>query len=305
MACLIKYPNRTTSTGPSHHLRTYRLATLVSIPLVVSLLLFWTITHGQASLVLAWDILPQAYLFLLVLLFLLPLQYTSKAGRYRFLSTLKRVSIGGIAEGQDGKFGDILLADALTSYSKVLGDMFVSACMFLSSKYSSTAKPDRGCGGAYLVPLIISIPSLIRLRQCFIEYLRVRRSLNQPWGSLSSGWGGQHLANALKYSSVFPVIILSALQRGYDPTKIGMSETGLFRLWLVVLCLHTRDPAQHYNLGSSLFSSTLSIPSIGTWREIGISLCSLLPKNAMILNTLGVCVGIPISMPRKCIMEPY
>ena len=41
----------------------------------------------------------------------------------------------------------------------------------------------------------------------------------------------QHLANALKYSSAFPVIILSALQRGTDPQSIGMSEAGLFRLW--------------------------------------------------------------------------
>lgn len=41
----------------------------------------------------------------------------------------------------------------------------------------------------------------------------------------------QHLANALKYSSAFPVIVLSALQRGTDPQSIGMSEAGLFRLW--------------------------------------------------------------------------
>ena len=187
-------------------------------------------------MVLAWDLLPQSYLFLLTLLFILPLQGLSKAGRYRFLSTLKRVSIGGIAEAQDGKFGDILLADVLTSYAKVLGDMFVSACMFLSSSYSSTDTPDRGCGGQFLVPFIISVPSLIRLRQCLIEFSRVRTSNQLSGGSGSSGWGGQHLANALKYSSAFPVIILSALQRGYDPNRINMSEAGLFRLWWVHLC---------------------------------------------------------------------
>lgn len=159
----------------------------------------------------------------------------SHTGRLRFLSTLKRVSIGGIAEAQDGKFGDILLADVLTSYSKVLGDLFVSACMFLSSGVSSTDKPDRNCGGQYLVPLIISIPSVIRLRQCLIEYARVRGSPK----SANLGWGGQHLANALKYSSAFPVIILSALQRGYDPTKIGLSEAGLFRLWLFFVFLNS------------------------------------------------------------------
>ncbi len=145
------------------------------------------------------------------------------------------MSVGGIAENQDGKFGDILLADVLTSYAKVLGDLFVSGCMFFSSGVSSTDRPDRSCGGQYIVPIIISIPSLIRLRQCLIEFGRVR---NGP-KSAHSGWGGQHLANALKYSSAFPVIILSALQRGYDPNKIGLSEAGLFRLWLFFVFLNS------------------------------------------------------------------
>ena len=225
---MIKYPSRPSLTIPPHHRRTYRLAATVTIPLIVSILLFWVITHGSPSLVIAWDILPQSYLFLLFVLFVIPFQQLSRTGRYWFLSTLKRVSIGRIAEAQDGKFGDILLADVLTSYAKVLGDLFVSACMFVSFGASSTNKPDRSCGGQYMVPLIISIPSMIRLRQCLIEFLRVRN--NSP-KSGSAGWGGQHLANALKYSSAFPVIILSALQRGYDTNKIGMSETGLFRLW--------------------------------------------------------------------------
>ena len=164
-------------------------------------------------------------------MFLLPLRRLARTGRYRFLGTLKRVSLGGLAEAQDGRFGDILLADALTSYAKILGDLYVSLCMFLSPRRSSTGKPDRGCGGQVIVPLIISIPSMIRLRQCLIEYIRVRRNNKSQGGLGSAGRGWQHLANALKYSSAFPVIILSALQRGYDPGKIGMSETGLFRLW--------------------------------------------------------------------------
>ena len=123
----------------------------------------------------------------------------------------------------------------LTSYAKVLGDLVISGCMFFSSGSSSTAKPSRTCGGKFLVPIIISVPSLIRLRQCLIEYGRVRRSIQKTGVNGPSGWGGQHLANALKYSTSLPVIILSALQRGYDPAKIRMSETGLFRLWSVRL----------------------------------------------------------------------
>ncbi|KAK3167883.1 hypothetical protein OEA41_004329 [Lepraria neglecta] len=231
---LIKYHTRVSSSTPPHHQRTYRLAATVTLPLIVSILFFWLITHGQSSLVITWDILPQSFLFLLAVFFFIPIHRLSRAGRYRFLTTLKRVSIGGIAEADNGKFGDILLADVLTSYAKVLGDLFVSICMFISPGVSSTDKPDRSCGGAYMVPLIISIPSLIRLRQCLIEFQRVRKHPTS-----SSGWGGQHLANALKYSSAFPVIILSALQRGTNPNDIGMSEAGLFRLWLFFVFLNS------------------------------------------------------------------
>ena len=226
MPALIRYPSRQASHHILHHYSTYRLATLLTFPLIFSLLLFWAITRGSARAVLSWEILPQSYLVFLAICFVLPLQRLSRTGRYRFLNTLKRVSVGGLAEPQDGKFGDILLADVLTSYAKVLGDLFVSICMLFSKGVSSTSLPNRGCGGAYIVPLIISIPSIIRLRQCLIEFVRIRTGRQT-----SHGWGGQHLANALKYASAFPVIALSALQRGYDPAKIHMSEAGLFRLW--------------------------------------------------------------------------
>lgn len=125
--------------------------------------------------------------------------------------------------------------------------------MMFDSTTASTAKPNRGCGGAYIVPIIISIPSLIRLRQCLIEYSRIRRNT-----SASNGWGGQHLANALKYSTAFPVIFLSALQRGYDPKTFYMTETELFRLWLVAVFVNSFysfywDVAKDWDL--TLFSS--------------------------------------------------
>ena len=136
------------------------------------------------------------------------------------------MALGGLANDEDGRFGDILMADVLTSYAKVLGDLFVSLCMFFSSNRSSTGLPDRSCGGNVMVPVIISIPSLIRLRQCLTEYKRVRNSRQYH-----NGWGGQHLANAAKYSSALPVIILSAMQRGYNSTSHYIDEVGLFRLW--------------------------------------------------------------------------
>ncbi|KAB8302485.1 hypothetical protein EYC80_005888 [Monilinia laxa] len=206
---LIQYPQRASPrTDPPHHLSAYRLATYLTIPLVLSILLFWTLSHRDPALVIYYDFLPISYICLLFFAFFLPLRHASYSGRFHFLSALKRVSIGGIALPNEGKFGDILLADVLTSYAKILADLFVSFCMFFTPSGSATSRPDRGCGGQYLVPIMIAIPSLIRFRQCIIEYLRVKNSR-----STTSGWGGQHLANALKYSTAFPVIIFSAMQR--------------------------------------------------------------------------------------------
>lgn len=181
------------------------------------------------------------YLLVLALLFVLPLRRfsLSHTGRSRLLATLRRVSLGGLAQASDGKFGDVLLADVLTSYAKVAGDLFVCVCMmfFHGSGGSATDRPDRSCGGKVLVPLIMAFPYLIRLRQCLIEFVRVRAS---PYKE-SVGWGGQHLANATKYATSFPVIILSAMQRNLPSGPDAGPDTtsraaGLYRAW-VVACL--------------------------------------------------------------------
>ena len=166
-------------------------------------------TGGSASSVISWHILPNLYLLYLLLAFLIPIKQLPRAGRSRFLSTLRRVSIGGLAKTDDGKFGDILLADALTSYAKPLSEIYVALCMLVTGQHT-TRRPDRNCGGTFVVPFLIAVPFIIRLRQCLIDY--------QP-------------GNALKYATAFPAIALSALAR--DAAAVGMSDTALFRLWYV------------------------------------------------------------------------
>ncbi|KAL4893356.1 EXS family-domain-containing protein [Aspergillus ambiguus] len=223
---LIRYPSRQSPNQRPHYAAAYRLATLLSLPLAISLLIFWAATHGSRERVERLDFIPQSYLFVLFFILLLPLNRLSRSGRHRFLVTLRRISIGGLAEAQDGKFGDILLADALTSYAKVLADLVVTFCMFFGPDITSTSKPDRRCGKDYVVPLIIAAPSLIRLRQCLIEYVRVRRA-----GLKGENKGAQHLANALKYATAFPVIILAAKLKNYNPLDFyGFSEMSLSRL---------------------------------------------------------------------------
>lgn len=222
---MIRYPARQSPLQLSHHASVFRLSTFLSFPFVVSLLIFWIASHGQPHLVEMLDLIPQGYIVIFFVIIVLPYLRLAKAGRLHFLWALRRVSVGGLAEPQHGKFGDILLADALTSYAKVLGDLYVTFCMFFTGGMSSTSKPDRNCGKEIIYPLIIAIPSMIRLRQCLIEFLRVRRA-----GATRENTGAQHLANALKYATAFPVIILTAKSRNYTPMSFyGYSEISLAR----------------------------------------------------------------------------
>lgn len=243
------------------------------------------------------------------IMLLLPLHRLSCTGRARLLQTLIRISLGGLAETSEGKFGDIILADALTSYARIIGDLYVSTCMFYSAAranysadgsgsasmaLSSTGLPNRACGGSVLYPLVMAIPSIIRLRQCLIEFVRARfrphassspsrtspsllSASNSPSATSSPGspshvrgcglCGGQHLANALKYASAFPPIILASMQRNYNPQTSSMSISSIFRLWVLssfINSLYTFywDVAKDWDLTLfSAFSFASSSPS--------------------------------------------
>ncbi|KAI9668203.1 MAG: protein-ER retention protein [Bathelium mastoideum] len=241
---LVRYPTRTSATAPTHALSTHRLALLLTLPLSISLLLFWSLTQLDVPLTLAHPYLPTLTLMLILILFclptatLLPRNLTntpyalSHTGRYRTLATLRRIAVGGLAHPADGKFGDILLADALTSYAKVLGDLVIVLCtLVFRGGGAGGVLPNRGCGGALLVPAVVALPSAIRLRQCLIEFVRVREAQRRHGWDAGRGWGGQHLANAAKYASAFPVVVLSALQREAVVEGRWIGEVGLFRLW--------------------------------------------------------------------------
>lgn len=166
--------------------------------------------------------------------------------------------IGGLAQSKDGRFADVLLSDVLTSYAKVIADLFVVFCMFFRTPSTSeTAGPVRTCGGQYWVPIITAIPSLIRLRQCLIEFIRVQ-SAGGP------GWGGQHLANALKYASALPVIIFSILQRNMDlnHNNTHLTNQSINYCWLVSILVNSLysfywDVAKDWDL--SLFPALIQI----------------------------------------------
>ena len=226
MAALIRYPERSPSQRPLHA-SAYRLATIFTFPLAIWLLAFWVATRRSPELVERLDYIPQSIFIILLLILIWPLNRASRSGRIRFLLTLKRIVVGGLADTQHGKFGDILLADALTSYGRVIGDLYVSFCMFFTDGISATSKPNRACAKDFIVPIIVIVPSLIRFRQCLTEFLRARR--NSSRRETSSAY--QHLGNALKYATALPVIWLNAKMRNYNPLDFrGFSEMSISRL---------------------------------------------------------------------------
>mmetsp|Transcript_16224 Transcript_16224/g.50976 ORF Transcript_16224/g.50976 Transcript_16224/m.50976 type:complete len:348 (-) Transcript_16224:89-1132(-) len=117
--------------------------------------------------------------------------------RQYFFRTLARVlvPVGEI------RFADFLLADVLTSLSKAGSDFERALCHMTTGDMLAAIDEEetRRCGSMSLhIPLALAFPYFVRLVQC----LRVYRD-----------HGGSHnLGNALKYSTAFPVIALSAMK---------------------------------------------------------------------------------------------
>ncbi len=213
---LIRYPAH---AGPPPHLSVYRFATALSSPILASLGTYWLITHGcQKELVVATNVLPNLTLLLVVALaflipqrWLYPRQVWPAAGRTRLLNTLRRISIGGLARTEDGKFGDVLLADALTSYARIFSDIYIAVYMMLTRR-STTGPLDRS--SIWTVPIIMAFPFLIRFRQCIAD--------NQPF-------------NALKYATAFPAIAFSVMLRLQRGTP---AEGNTAVIWFVALLVN-------------------------------------------------------------------
>ncbi|KAA8914610.1 EXS family-domain-containing protein [Sphaerosporella brunnea] len=206
---------------PPLHRSVYQLNLLLTFLFTSNLFLFWFLTGGRPDDVQRWELLPLLLFMAIAATFLMPIGSWHKRGRFRFLRMCRRVFTGGL--DSDLRFADVLLADVLTSYAKVLGDVAMVVCMFWTGYSSTHPMPNRSCGGALLVPAVISIPYICRLRQCLIEYFRASSK------GLTSAERRVHLFNACKYASAFPVIIIGAMQRGNYFIATSDEEEGITR----------------------------------------------------------------------------
>jgi hypothetical protein len=136
--------------SPHAHASVTRLALVLFLPLLLSI---------SAHALYPSTFWPISYLFYIPLALSLPISTLSRRGRGRFLSTLKRVSVGGLATDNEGRFADILVADVLTSYAKPVADLWVVACAVVTGQ-GVLGVVDRTVGGKWVVPGLIAWPFL-------------------------------------------------------------------------------------------------------------------------------------------------
>ncbi|KAL9937092.1 hypothetical protein V8E36_004327 [Tilletia maclaganii] len=123
-------------------------------------------------------------------------------------------------------FSAVILADVLTSFAKVFADVWLTACFLVPRREHHTWWNGRG---SVVVPILTSLPYLIRLRQCISEYLSTHPSYSlafKPSASSGAKRSRKPLYNAFKYFSALPVIWLAALE-GFASSELAAWESGL------------------------------------------------------------------------------
>ncbi|KAJ7072174.1 EXS family-domain-containing protein [Mycena amicta] len=196
---------------------------------------FRFLTWGDMALVDAFGYISAIAALVVLLALVSPIDTLHKRERDKFLHSIRRCLFGSM----DGPiyFADVVFADVFTSFAKVLGDTWLSARMLLPGNTLFRNPPD-GPWLRWIMPTIMSLPYLVRLKQCLIEY------------SLPSNDSRRPLFNALKYATSFPVIYLSAAQRivvtelmqekGEEIAKEAWhGEHPLFRLWLLAAVVNS------------------------------------------------------------------
>lgn len=227
------YPSSTPTTALSRQQESltrpvYAIAVALLGISSIGTLVFWTITAGSTSSTFDARWIP-VVLFLAFLTVLVVPGRLYAQERYRFLGVLRRILLGGI-DATD-RFLDVVVADIMTSYAKVFGDTVTTVCLFFSAADASYVDAKDGCSRNILVPLAIAAPYAMRLRQCLTEYRRT--------GSRA------HLANALKYCTAFPVILISTSQlyrsggEAGTPNTAYISDHRLYQLWIVACMVNS------------------------------------------------------------------
>ncbi|KAG2150900.1 EXS family-domain-containing protein [Suillus clintonianus] len=192
-------------------------------------------THSNAMLVDAFKFIPALSSLGVLTTLICPFELCQKRERDLFLQSAARCLFSSM--DSPVYFSDVVFADVFTSFAKVFGDVWLSLCMLLPHGSLLSPPPLDGLS-QWVLPALMSLPYIVRFRQCLIELRSPTNTSKRP------------LFNALKYASSFPVIFLSAAQRivvldlaeekgeliAREPWH---GEHPLFRLWLLAAAVNS------------------------------------------------------------------
>lgn len=257
------YPSsHATSTSRQHDTLAqplYAVALSAMCISTVGITAFWTLTRDTNLTILDYRWLPSLLFIAACAVVFSPIRLYAHE-RYRFLQVIKRVLVGGI--DSTDRFLDVVVTDILTSYAKVFGDIVTTICLLFSSTGLTYLDAKDHCTRNLLIPVAIAAPYMMRFRQCLIDYRRT--------GSRT------HLANALKYCTAFPVILISMIQlrrteaAGGEvgtPNTSSISDGRLYQIWVLSCLINTGysfwwDVTKDWDL--SLLTTTSASPVILT-----------------------------------------
>ncbi|KAF8894014.1 EXS family-domain-containing protein [Infundibulicybe gibba] len=225
---------QTHATPPVLYAAAYRIFTIYTSWCFLSWAYFRYHTFGDQTLVDTFGIIPALTALIIICIVLCPFDVMHKSERDKFVGSLKRCLFSPM--DSPVYFADVVFADILTSFAKVLGDVWLSLNMLFPGR--SLLSPTALDGWQqWILPVVMSLPYLVRFRQCLIEYNLPETDTRRP------------LYNALKYATAFPVIFLSAAQRtsssGIVIDGVGATDgepwrmDHLFRLWLLAAAINS------------------------------------------------------------------
>ncbi|KIR43059.1 hypothetical protein I307_04195 [Cryptococcus deuterogattii 99/473] len=202
--------------------------------------LFRSLSGEEEEAMERWRVIPGLAMVGVVAAVAVPWRGVLERERAGFRRAIKRILLPRINDPIH--FSDVILADILTSFAKVLGDLWISTIQIWCGGITQGRVSQRGWSN-YITLLMVSLPYMLRFRQCLLEYYQ------------SSWQSPRPLANALKYFSAFPVILLSALQKSVvsdiasqkgitvqeltEQHDRWFGEHRLFRLWLLAVCVNS------------------------------------------------------------------
>uniref|UniRef100_U9SQA1 EXS domain-containing protein n=1 Tax=Rhizophagus irregularis (strain DAOM 181602 / DAOM 197198 / MUCL 43194) TaxID=747089 RepID=U9SQA1_RHIID len=202
---------------PSSHKAIYNLAFIFTSWIGLNLVIFWQVTGGVETEIIEWTSIPLVCYVIVFAIIICPFNCCRKKERMRFLRS-------------DIPLADVIMADILTSFAKVFGDLYATGRILLHC--DEVYVGNRGWN--YIIaPLFTSIPYVIRFKQCMTEYIGSNRN------------DKRHLFNAFKYASAFPVILFSVLQKWYKyealtaQSIVWISHSTLFRLWIISVAFNS------------------------------------------------------------------